>query len=131
MMRVTYITLLALMLFVPLAARAEFLTLDCSGGVTGTFTFDLSGGTGVTYDENKTIDLSEVEISRSTIAFAQNDISPASETSASSGTSSRFRIDRQANTVERITYSYVDNKVTGETHETGQCKPVPTPHKPL
>ena len=59
-MRMTYITLLALTLFVPLAARAEILTLDCSGGVTGTFTFDLSGGTGVTYDENKTIDLSEV-----------------------------------------------------------------------
>ncbi len=130
-MRVTYITFLAVMLVVPSAARAEFLTLDCSGGVTGTFTFDLSGSTGVTYDENKTIDLSEVEISQSTIAFAQNDLSPASETSASVGTSSRFRIDRQANTIERITYNYVDNKVTGETHDTGQCKPGPTPHKPL
>ena len=120
-MRVTYIALLALTLFVPLSARAEFLTLDCSGGVTGIFTFDLSGGTGVTYDENKTIDLSEVEISQSTIAFAQTGV----------GTSSRFSIDRRANKIERITYNYVDNKVTGETQETGQCKPAPTPNKPL
>jgi hypothetical protein len=130
-MRVTYITLLALALLAPVAAHADFLTLQCSGGVTGTFTFDLSGGTGVTYDENKTIDLSDVEISESTIVFAMTDISPANESSGSAGSSSRFRLDRQANKIERMTYDYVDNKVTGETHEMGQCKPAPTPHKPL
>jgi hypothetical protein len=130
-MRATYLTLLALTLCVPVAARADILTLDCSGGVTGTFTFDLSGGTGVTYDEIRTIDLSDVEISQSTIVFAQNDISPANESSGSAGTSSRFRIDRQTNKIERMTYNYIDNKVTGESHDTGECKPAPTPHKPL
>lgn len=130
-MRVTFTMLLALTLFVPVAARAELFTLDCTGDVTGTFTFDLAGGTGATYDDNKTIDLSEVEISEGTIAFAQTDISPANETRTSMGTSSRFRIDRQTNKIERITYEYVDNKVIGESHATGQCKPVPTPHKPL
>ncbi len=115
----------------PASAQPVLLTLECTGDVSGTFTFDLSGSTGVTYDEDKTIDLSEVEISDSTIAFAQTDISPANETRLSMGTSSRFRIDRPTNKIDRITYDYVDNKVTGESHASGQCKPAPTPHKPL
>jgi hypothetical protein len=115
----------------PPAARADVISLECSGDVTGTFTFDLTGGTAATYDDDKTVDLTDVEISDSTIVFSQDNISPATEETASLGTSSRFRIDRQTNTIERLTYDYLNNKVTGETRATGQCKKVPTPHKPL
>jgi hypothetical protein len=115
----------------PAAARADVISLECSGDVTGTFTFDLAGGTAATYDDDKTIDLTDVEISDSTLVFSEDNISPATEETVSQGTASRFRIDRQSNTIERLTYEYVNNKVTGETRATGQCKKVPTPHKPL
>jgi hypothetical protein len=117
--------------FLPIAARAEVISLECSGDVTGIFTIDLSGGTAATYDEDKTIDLTDVEVSDSTLVFAEDNISPATEETLSQGTSSRFRIDRRTNTIERLTYDYVNNKVTAETRATGQCKKVPTPRKPL
>lgn len=113
------------------AARADVISLECSGDVTGTFTFDLTGGTAATYEDNKTIDLTDVEISDTTIVFTEDNINPATEETESQGTSSRFRIDRQNNTIERLTYEYLNNKVTGESRATGQCKQVPTPHKPF
>jgi hypothetical protein len=128
MVVVTLITAAALM---PVAARAEIVTLECSGDVTGTFTFDLSVGTGATYDDNRSIDLSGVEISDGTIAFTQDERGVIEGTTNSSGTSSHFSIDRATDKIERLTYQYFDNKVTGESRGTGQCKPAPTPHKPL
>ena len=113
------------------AARAEIITLECSGEVTGTFTIDLSGGTAATYDDNRTVDLTEVEISESTIAFALDTLIPATETTQSGGSSSRFRIDRQTNKVEQLTYEYANNKIVGTSRASGQCKKVPTPRKPL
>jgi hypothetical protein len=124
------LALAALLLAAPVA-RADLLSLECSGDVTGTFTIDLSGGTAATYDDDRTIDLTEVEISDSTIAFVQDNIFPATERTQSGGTSSRFRIDRQTDTIERLSYDYVNNKVTGTSRAVGQCKKVPTPRKPL
>lgn len=115
----------------PASAQPVLLTLECTGDVTGTFTFDLSGSTGATYDDERAVDLSNVEISDSTIAFTQDERHTIEGTLSSSGTSSRFRIDRQTDKIDRETYEYLDNKVTGELHATGQCKPAPTPHKTL
>jgi hypothetical protein len=115
----------------PAVADPVIITLECTGDVAGTFTFDLTGSTGATYDDDRTVDLSGVEISDSTIVFTQDDRKTIPDTTSSSGTSSRFRIDRQTNKIDRETYDYVDNKVTGESHATGQCKPAPTPHKAL
>lgn len=128
---VTVAAAVAFAALLPMAAHAEIISLECSGDVTGTFTFDLSGGTAATYEDEKTVDLTDVEISDSTLVFSEDNISPATEETVSQGTSSRFRIDRQTNTIERITYDYLNNKVTGETRSTGQCKKVPTPRKPL
>jgi hypothetical protein len=122
---------IAIAIVLPVAARAEIITLECSGEVTGTFTIDLSGGTAATYDDNRTVDLTEVEISESPIAFALDTLIPATETTQSGGSSSRFRIDRQTNKVEQLTYEYANNKITGTSRASGQCKKVATPRKPL
>lgn len=132
-MRATLIASIAVTLaaLAPIAARAEIITLECTGDVTGTFTFDLSGGTGATYDDTRTIDLKNVEISQSTISFSQEDRRDTNGIYQNTGDASQFRIDRATNQIESITYQYLDNKVVGESHATGQCKPAPTPHKPL
>jgi hypothetical protein len=110
--------------FVSTTARAEVVTLQCSGDVSGTFAFDLAGGTGATFEDNHSTALSEVEISREAIVFTNDPVGTDRADSAS-----RFRLDRQTDKIDRETYQYVDNKMVGSSHAIGQCKQVPNQPK--
>ncbi|MGH6980969.1 MAG: hypothetical protein ACREFC_07150 [Stellaceae bacterium] len=116
----------AVAVLVPMVARAEMVTFDCSGDVTGKFTFDLSGGTGATYEDNRSVGLRDVEISSEAITFTQERSSEA-KNELSTGISSLFRLDRNTNKITEDTYEYVEHKVSDSSRSTGQCKIVPTP----
>lgn len=133
MFRATLIAMLSLAgaALIPTASRAEIISLECSGDVTGTFTIDLSGGTVATYEDNRTIDLTEVAISESTIAFSEDNKGSTDPTVQTPSAASQFSIDRQTNKIEKLTYEYFGGKVTGTSREVGQCKRVPNPQKPL
>jgi hypothetical protein len=94
--------------------------LQCSGDVAGKFSFDLSAGTGASYEDNRSTGLNQVEISSDTILFSTD----PGETDQL-GSSSRFRIDRQTDKIDQETYQYIDNKMVGSSHAAGQCKQVP------
>jgi hypothetical protein len=106
--------------FISTTARAEIVTLQCSGDVAGKFSFDLSAGTGASYEDNRSTGLNQVEISSDTILFSTD----PGETDQL-GSSSRFRIDRQTDKIDQETYQYIDNKMVGSSHAAGQCKQVP------
>ncbi len=114
-------------LFSPTTARAEIVTMECSGDVTGTFIIDFSIGTVASYHDNKAFYLTEVEITASTISFLEDHPGVATETVRTGGTASNYRIDRATGKVESQTYDYMDNKVTDTSSHVGQCKKVPNP----
>jgi hypothetical protein len=121
------LTFAAMSILVPMTARADVITLECSGGVEGTFLIDQSIETAALYEDRKATYMNEVAISDSTITFTEDHPGRTVDNVSVGGTSSTLRIDRKTGHVEAQTYNYLDGKITGQTISVGQCKQVPNP----
>ena len=115
--RVILVALLstAMLTLAPIMARAEILTLQCSGG-NGYFTIDLSAQTVTWHGASEIQEYSNVKISDSTISFVV-DHPPAYRHTT--------RIDRTTGMSSTQIYYYPEGGASGPSGWTSQCTKIP------